>query len=102
MHSRAARPTVITEESLGPASLAAVSNSRLLSSYFRSNFGPVFIADVLSDLYILGTQYLRGMIRLKRRSRRKDSRSTKEGSPLQGKTVLSSRFVNVFSDKFDV
>merc|ERR1711899_638754 len=26
--SRAARPTVITEESLGPASLAAVSNSR--------------------------------------------------------------------------
>ena len=27
---RAARPTVITEESLGPASLAAVSNSRFL------------------------------------------------------------------------
>ena len=31
---RAARPTVITEESLGPASLAAVSNSRLLSMIF--------------------------------------------------------------------
>ena len=27
---RAARPTVITEESLGPASLAAVSNSRFI------------------------------------------------------------------------
>ena len=26
--NRAARPTVITEESLGPASLAAVANSR--------------------------------------------------------------------------
>ena len=35
---RAARPTVITEESLGPASLAAVSNSRLLSKIFYVKF----------------------------------------------------------------
>ena len=32
---RAARPTVITEESLGPASLAAVANSRSVRFYHR-------------------------------------------------------------------
>ena len=45
---RAARPTVITEESLGPASLAAVSNSRLLSKIVYVTFLDLLFFDAVS------------------------------------------------------